>query len=221
VHYGSEEDGLILGYADDGRRWWCMHPYHERGKECFWHDQGQGFAGGKWPWGIAVWTTPKPPTERVSPRELTLSALQQATTMWRTQKRDAYVVGEAAYAHWLKWLEDVDAGRVADPKAGMRGNGWCFDMLIQSRRTAASWLAQIAAGFENDVRQPLENAADHYAQLATSSMADLSCSWDLTPGPDRFDAWTSGMRRSQISRLQAAREHDRAAIEAIAQALAA
>ena len=29
VHYGSEEGGLIRGYADDGRRWWCVHPYYQ------------------------------------------------------------------------------------------------------------------------------------------------------------------------------------------------
>ena len=39
VHYGSEEDGLIIGYGDSGRRWWCVHPYHKGGREAFWHDE--------------------------------------------------------------------------------------------------------------------------------------------------------------------------------------
>ena len=25
--YGSEEDGLILGYQKDGQEWLCHHPY--------------------------------------------------------------------------------------------------------------------------------------------------------------------------------------------------
>ena len=47
VHYGGEEDGLIIGCGDEGRRWWCVHPYHSGGgTEPFWHDEATGFAGG-------------------------------------------------------------------------------------------------------------------------------------------------------------------------------
>lgn len=66
VHYGGEEDGLIIGYADEGRRWWCVHPYHKNGSECFWHDEVKGMAGGNWPWGIVVWNEPKPSGECIS-----------------------------------------------------------------------------------------------------------------------------------------------------------
>jgi hypothetical protein len=217
VHYGSEEDGLILGYTDEGRRWWCMHPYHNCGRECFWHDQAQGFAGGKWPWGISVWTEPKPRDQRPTPRESTRAGLKQAIEMWRTEKRDAYFVGDAAYAHWLKWLEDVDSGRIADPKAGMQGNGWCFDMLIQCRRVAWSWLNEIADG--GDARPSLAAAADHYRQIVDGCTQGLSNCWELAVGPDRAADWTSAMRRSQIQRLADAREHDRAAIQGIEAAL--
>ncbi|OPZ26666.1 MAG: hypothetical protein BWZ02_01934 [Lentisphaerae bacterium ADurb.BinA184] len=218
VHYGSEEDGLIIGYADEGRRWWCIHPYHKWGSEAFWHDQAEGFAGGKWPWGIVVWTEPKPAAERVPDRDLTLAALRQAVEMWKTAKRGDYFVGEAAYAHWLKWLRDVDSGAVADPKPGMQGNGWCYDVLIHSRRIAGRWLKQKAETFTGEAAPHLRAAADHYARIAELCMKDLNCSWELTPGPDK---WTSPMRQQQTARLEAAREHDRAAIAAIENALAA
>jgi hypothetical protein len=52
-------------------------------------------------------------------------------------------------------------------------------------------------------------------------MAGLNCPWDLNLGPDRFDQWTSALRQKEIQRLEAAREHDRAAIAAITAALAA
>jgi hypothetical protein len=221
VHYGSEEDGLILGYADDGRRWWCMHPYHDHGRECFWHDQAQGFAGGKWPWGISVWTQPKSPDERPSPRELTITALKQAVEMWRAEKREAYFVGEAAYEHWLNWLRDVDTDRVADPKAGMQGNGWCFDVLIHSRRIASSWLTEIARNFDGDAPQQLLFAVDHFRSLVNCCMQDLSSTWELALGPNRFSEWSSAMRQSQIERLEFARQHDRAAMTAIHSMLSA
>jgi hypothetical protein len=221
VHYGSEEDGLIIGYADEGRRWWCVHPYHKRGGECFWHDQGESFAGGKWPWGISVWTEPKAANERPSARESTLAGLKQATEMWRTEKREAYFVGEAAYVHWLKWLEDVDAGRIADPKAGMQGNGWCFDMLIQCRRVAAAWLNEVSTSFDGDTRRALLSASELYQQVVRACTKDLANPWELAPGPGRADDWTSTMRQSQIERLEQARQHDAAATSAIEKALTA
>jgi hypothetical protein len=220
VHYGSEEDGLIIGYGDGGRRWWCVHPYHEGGQKAFWYDEASGFAGGaKWPWGIVVWTGPKPQAERVPARELTLAALRQAVAMWHTEKRGAYFCGDVAYAHWLNWLREVEAGRVKDPDPGaVQGNGWCFDVLIHSRRIAGRWLDQAADSFTGESATQLRCAAEHYTQLAAACMQDLTCPWDLTPPKER---WTSQMRQQQIARLEAAREQDRAAIAAIAKALEA
>ena len=221
VHYGGEEDGLIIGYADEGRRWWCVHPYHKNGGEAFWHDEAEGFAGGKWPWGISVWTEPIPDDERATDRDLTIVALKQAVEMWNAEKREAYFVGEAAYAHWLGWLRDVESGRIDDPKVGMQGNGWCFDVLIHSRRIAGRWLKQNADGFDDETAKHLRSAAERYAQIAELCVKDLNTSWDLALAPDRVGEWTSELRREQIARLEAAREHDRAAIAEIEAALEA
>ena len=221
VHYGSEEDGLIIGYANQGRRWLCIHPYHKEGKEAFWHDEATGFAGGQWPWGIEVWVEPKPPSERIPAREATVAALKQALDMWSTEKRDDYYCGDAAYQRWISWLLDVNSGKAADPKGGMQGNGWCYDVLIQNRRIAARWLKQKADLFDAPAAEQLRLAADHYAQIPEICLKDLSCSWDLAPHPDRYAQWTPQMRSDQASRLAAAREHDRAAIAAIEKALVA
>ena len=218
VHHGSEEDGLIIGYADDGRRWWCVHPYHQDGNEAFWHDEVEGFAGGKWPWGIVVWTEPKPDPERVSRQDLTVAALHQAVEMWKAEKHDAYFVGEAAYTHWLGWLGCVEAGQVNEPQAGMQGNGWCYDVLIHSRRIAGRWLRQRADESGGEAARELLTAAHHYTQIAESLLDGLDCPWDLALRPDRQDAWTSEMRRSQIARLEVAREHEGAAVSAICRA---
>ncbi len=221
VHYGSEEDGLIIGYADEGRRWWCVHPYHKGGGEAFWHDEVSGFAGsnGQWPWGLGVWAGPRPQTEHVSPRDLTLAALRQAVDMWRTEKQEAYFCGDAAYTHWLNWLREVESGADADPKGKMQGNGWCFDTLVHYRRIAGPWLRAQAELFDGEARTQLLVAADHYAQLVDGCVMNLECPWSLAPGPDKHAQWTSGMRQDQIGRLEAAREHDLAAIAAIERAL--
>ena len=196
-----------------------MHPYHKNGSEAFWHDEAEGFAGGNWPWVIAVWTEPIPGDERATGRDLTIAALEQAVEMWNSEKRQAYFVGEAAYTHWLGWLRDVESGGVDDPKAGMQGNGWCFDVLIHSRRIAGRWLEQKADGFDGESAKHLRSAAERYAQIAELCAKDLNTSWDLALGPNRADDWTSELRRAQIARLEAAREHDRAAIGKIEEAL--
>ncbi|MFH1006337.1 MAG: hypothetical protein V1800_02380 [Candidatus Latescibacterota bacterium] len=219
VHYGGEEDGLIIGHADQGRRWWCVHPYHKNGRETFWHDEATGFAGGNWPWGIVVWTEPKPEEERVSDRDLTIAALGQAAEMCHTERCEDYFMGEAAYTYWLGWLSDVESGKVDNPKDGMQGNGWCFDVLIHSRRIAGRWLREKAAGFRDPVAAAIKDASDHYGQIAEHCMKDLNCPWDLALGPDRFGEWTSQLRQDQMARLEVARKHDRAAIRAIENAL--
>ncbi|MDD5706567.1 MAG: M56 family metallopeptidase [Kiritimatiellae bacterium] len=221
VHYGCEEDGLIIGYCDDGRRWWCVHPYYKNGGEAFWHDEVQGFAGGKWPWGIVVWTEPKSDAERVTGRELTLAALRQAVEMWQTEKRGEYFCGETAYTQWLNWLRAVDTGREKDPKAGMQGNGWCYNVLEHSRGIAGRWLKQHADDFKGATRECLLAAAEHYTRIQALCMQDLGCPWSLALPPEKLDQWTPDMRRTQIQRLEAAREHDRAAIAEIEKALKA
>ncbi|MCX7004740.1 MAG: hypothetical protein NTV22_15915, partial [bacterium] len=110
----------------------------------------------------------------------------QAVEMWNTAKRQAYFCGEAAYAHWLGRLREIEAGKVAEPAAGVQGNGWCYDVLIHSRRIAGRWLNQAAGDFAGESAKQLRVAAEHYAQIA---------------------------------RLEAAREHDRAAVDAITTAL--
>lgn len=223
VHYGSEEDGLIIGYADEGRRWWCLHPYHKGGSEAFWFDEVGGFPGcrGKWPWGIVIWLEPKPSDSRVSKRELTVAALEQAVDMWHsdTKHSNAYYSGKAAYEYWLKWLRGVEAGDIDDPKAGMQGNGWCYDVLTHCRPIAARWLRARAGEYQGTVREQLLVAAEHYRELTEECMAGIDCAWSLCPGPGKFDEWTSEMRQKQIARLETARKHDRAAITAIARAL--
>lgn len=226
VHYGSEEDGLIIGYADQGRRWWCVHPYHGPWHEGFWHDQVTGgppasFTGGKWPWAITVWLKPKAPQQRADPRELLIAALTQAVDMWHTEKRGDYYCGDAAYEHWLTWLRDVEAGNVDNPKAGMQGNGWCYDVLVHSRRIASPWLRKQADLFDGEAREHLLAAAEHYGKIPPICMEGIDCPWSLAPQPNKADQWTGEMRRKQIARLEASRKHDAAAVAELEKALAA
>lgn len=221
VHYIAEEDGLIIGYGDGGKRWWCLHPYHEGGSQAFWHDEGTGFAGGFWPWELAVWERPKSEAERASDEELTLSALRQVVEMWETEQRGDYYVGRAAYERWIDWLRRVEAGTEADPKSGMQGNAWCFDVLVHSRRIAGQWLEAKADILDAGLAAGVRTAAHHYAQIPQVCMQGLDCPWSLALPPGKHAEWTGEMRQEQIRRLEAAFEHDRAAVASVAAALKA
>lgn len=218
VHYGSEEDGLIIGYGDDGKRWWCIHPYQKGGNEAFWHDEAKGFGGGKWPWAVVIWTQPKSAEKRIAPRELTIAALKQAVDMWHIEKKGDYYCGDAAYEHWLAWLRDCEAGKVDLSKAGgsLQGNGWCYDVTNQTRPIAARWLTKRAELFEGDAREHLLEAAEQYGKISEVLASGYECTWHLTPGAKK---WTSELRQEQIKRLEVVRELDRAAIGEIAKAL--
>jgi hypothetical protein len=225
VHYQAEEDGVIMGYADGGKRWLCMHPYYRGGGEQFWYDEAKGFAGGKnaWPWVVQVFEEPKPADKRVSDRDLSVAALKQAVDMWKSDKKheDHYFCGDAAYGFWIGRLRDVDAGKAKEPKKLMQGNGWCFDVLVHSRRIAGKWLKAKAADFDGEAGRHLAAAADHYVAIAEECMKGLKCPWDLAPPPGKGGEWTSEKRQEQIKRLEAARKHDAAAVAAIEKALAA
>ena len=175
-------------------------------------------AGGKWPWAVVVWVGPKPAAARTPAPELLGAALAQAVEMWKTEKHQAYYCGDAAYEHWLAWLRDVEAAKVAEPVGGMQGNGWYFDVLVHSRMIANRWLRQQAATLDGDAQAQLLAAADQYAKLVELCMQGLDCTWSLALPPHQAAEWTSDKRQELIRRLTLARAHDRAAIAAIGQA---
>jgi hypothetical protein len=133
---------------------------------------------------------------------------------------------------WIN-VPGFDTGRMASSVHGAQariletigepltyGQHICYDTLVQYRRVAAAWLKQVAGGFDGDTPEQLLAAADEYAKIPDVCLKDLKCPWDLALPPGRFDAWTSAMRQDQIQRLEAAREHDRAAVAAIEKSLA-
>ena len=67
---------------------------------------------------------------------------------------------------WLDGVEGFSSGVWA---SSVHGNGWCFEVLISSRRIASSWLDKIAddAGAS---RGPLRSAAGSFATLVDMCM---------------------------------------------------
>lgn len=221
VAYGSWEDGNIVGYADDGAQWLCVHPYFRDGKEVFvMGESGSEFADceGGMPWGVLVFTEPKAGTEIVSPRELALDSMRQAVAMWESDPVEAYILGDAAWQHWIDWVNGFDADGETS-RAGMHGNRWIYVTLWEYRTAAAAWLRECGDILEPAMRGDVATAANHYLQLAALLLDGKDHVWEAAPPGGKPEAWSVEVRQRYCDLLEAARAHDRAAIAALRKAL--
>ena len=67
------------------------------------------------------------------------------------------------------------------------------------------------------LQNQLMKIADTYGQIPQVCLKDISSTWELFMGPDRFEDWTDDIRSEQISRLEQVRELDRTAVQLIRQ----
>jgi len=214
VQYGSEEDGIIVGYQKGGEEWICFHPMRDGGTKSFIETQ--------WPWGIAVF--PEPKKEVPAARELALGALKQSVEMATAEEAESYFVGFRA---WEAYVQRLEALEQTDDKAredAMLGNAWIYECLAQYRGVAERYLRGVADAFGAEAADHLLRAADRYESMSNEVLRDAeNCvvtvapySWALKEG----QAWTNDMRRGQIRRLEAAVSLEREAIQEIERALA-
>jgi hypothetical protein len=215
VQYGSEEDGIIVGYQKEGAEWFCFHPMHEGGTK--------RFVETDWPWGIAVFTEPKETVP--SKRELAVRALGQAVEMSELgQSEDGtYRLGFAAWGDYLDKLRALQGADEETRDDAMLGNSWIYECLAQYRRAASEYLRDVAGSFAHGASLHLRRAADLYEEMATEVLCDSEhCVVTVAPLPwalEEGQSWTDKMRAEQIRRLEAALPLEREAIQAVEMAL--
>jgi len=214
VQYGSEEDGVIVGYQKQGREWICLHPLRDGGKKTF--------VETKWPWGIAVFTQRKP--EVPSRRELALEVLRQAVTMAGAEEADNYFVGFRAWDAYIERLKALDGADEKAQKDAMLGNAWIYECLAQYRALAARYLRTIADEFDSPAAGHLKNAAGLFEKMSSQVLSDEKhCPVTVAPYPWALkggEMWTSAVRQDQIKRLEEALPLEREAVAEIGKALA-
>jgi hypothetical protein len=213
VQYGSEEDGVIVGYQQEGEAWICLHPMHQGGSE--------KFVETTWPWGIAIYTQPKPRVP--SKRGLALGALKQAVEMSEAEQAEGYYLGFTAWDNYLAKLRGLQEAEDQVCQDSMLGNSWIYENLVQSRRYAALYLRDVAEEFGAETADHLRKAADLYEQMATQTLCDSEhCVIAIAPLPwslKEGESWTTEMRADQIRRLEVALPLERAALQEIRAAL--
>lgn len=213
VQYGSEEDGIIVGYQKGGQGWICFHPLRDGGTKTF--------VETSWPWGILLFIERK--SELPSRRNLAIGALRQALEMAQAEQADNYHVGWAAWEAYVARLQILQQADEETIKDDQMGNSWIYECLCQYRSAAAAYLCEIAVAFDDQAAGHLLKAADLYAQMARKVLQDDDhCLLDIAPPPWHLkdgQTWTNEMRRAQIERLEAALPLEHQALQAIERAL--
>ncbi|MHB0938679.1 MAG: hypothetical protein ACYC6A_19970 [Armatimonadota bacterium] len=214
VQYGSEEDGVIIGYQKNGDEWICLHPYRDGGKK--------SFVEKTWPWGITIYTGPKDTLPAL--RDLQVASLRQAVTMAATKEADGYHLGYAAWEAYIAQLKTLETADEKTRAGEMQGNAWIYECLAQSRGAAARYLREIAAQYPPAAADHLRRAAEIYNDMADKVLSDREHAviavapypWGLKPG----EQWLPAQIRQQVERLEKALPLEKAAIGEIEQALA-
>lgn len=213
VQYGSEEDGVIVGYRKTGQEWICLNPYHDGGRKTF--------VETRWPWGISVFAARK---SGILPRkELAREALAQAVTMAGTPESGVYFVGFKAWETYIQRLKALETADALTRKNAMQGNAWIYECLAQYRSAAARYLKSVAGEFEAGPAAHLTRAAGLYEKMANQVLRDdTHCVVSIAPYPFTLkdgQQWTLELRQAQVRRLEAALPLEREAISEIRVAL--
>ncbi|MDF1512714.1 MAG: hypothetical protein P1S60_02775 [Anaerolineae bacterium] len=198
VQYGNEEDGIIIGYQNQGKAWICYHPLREGGKKTFVETE--------WPWGIAIFTEHK--IDNPSMDQLTAGTLRQAVEMAESCESGDYFVGWAAWDAYLNKLRQLQTADEITIHENVMGNAWIYECLVKYRRIAANYLMNVSAEFDPTSEQHLVDAANLYKKMANDILTDSSHSiLTVVPFPwslKKDETWTTDQRAAQISRLEQA-----------------
>ncbi len=214
VLYGSEEDGVIIGYQKGGDEWLCFDALVQGGQKMI--------VKKSWPWGIGIYTARK--AHDPDRRALVIGSLRQAVDMANAQEADAYFVGFKAWDKYIEKLKALDAADEKTRNDSMQGNAWIYECLGQYRGCAARYLRGVASEFDAPAAEHLRKAADLYAKMSSEVLVDpKNCPLTIAPYPFSLkpgQTWTAEMRQEQVKRLQAALPIERQALAEIGQALA-
>jgi hypothetical protein len=213
VQYGSEEDGVIIGYQKNGDEWICYHPI--KGKD------GKSFIETDWPWGIGIYANKK--KKMRAKKDLIIESLQQAVEMAITEDSGEYYVGFKAWGEYIKELNRIAAGDDKLRADSMLGNAWIYECLVQYRLVAAKYLRDFTGDRDNPIFAHLNKAAEYYENMASKILTDDKHEiLAVTPYPFSLkegEKWTPEMIKAQVTRLEKALPLEHKAIEEISKAL--
>lgn len=235
VHGPNEEDILFIGYVDaakpedrkvmplaivfvddDEWTWEQFKNWHSRGMVSGWFGRIEG---------------------RVEPWPARQSAVEVLGTMVRVangddsrrKPNDGVVWGIAGVEAYAADLADMSKSGAVEDKGGYFQGGWrgCHNVYPQmsGRPAAAAYLKRVAPSFEGDAQMHLLAAAAEYEKAAEAWRSFTGQLGRDTQGVAHVEhgvAWTTGTyRKAGAAAVTQAARHERAAVAALAEALAA
>ena len=211
--FGSEEQGLVVGYSEDGGTL-LGRSYMDRKKP--------GFKSiDKLPWGFGVLVERGATPDR---RERIIHSLKLAVKLANTESFEQYYSGWKAYEAWIAQLKDANAFvelSAEDLKGRQFGNAYIYYCLVDARTRAAGYLKSVQAQFTGEPPAHLAKAAELYGQI-TQRLSN-PCPTEIAPMPGMMkeaQRWTQDMRNRQAKILEECRSLEKQAISEIEKALA-
>jgi hypothetical protein len=210
VPFGSEENGLIVGYTDDGKL--LGRNYGDRGEPGI--KEITQVAWGYMPWGKAQ----QPPAAR----EVAIESLKTAVMLAHARRINGYDEGFYALTNYVARLRDAKAYEDPDEskRPGHLGNAFIYECFCDARSQAAGYLASIRGEFGAKAAAEIDAAAGLYTQIA-ARLAD-PCPVTIAPYPWMKDRpWTQELRNRQADIMESCLALERQAVAHLEAALAA
>lgn len=221
----------VVGYPDADLNVAVCYGYERSGDETtfLWNAYGRDGlrvpASKVGPWLLFM----DEPIEPMNPQ----AALKQALTTpnWRRSRMtswnpkpgqdSAYLYGQGALRQWREDIGQADSFSPEQQRNLFFVSWWCFDCLVDARRSAVTFLTDHLNTVPDQARKHLAIAADSYSQLARLAGREAFEQHTCFLGPwtgRKFEDWTPEIRRreqevlSQIEALDsgAASEIDKA-----------
>lgn len=234
VLFGSEEDGLLVGYesiSGENPTGWLCRPGPLGGPPK--PDEPYLLPISRMPWGLGRLHRTSIPMPRA---ETALWAIQTAIV----NAERGTVEGKAlktGFAAWQKWIDELGPeafeGIVEQSRQHLReakranedalfgiclGNAWCYENLHFARLEAARYLRDVAGDLPEAARHHLEEAATAYDETS-KALVEGDCFIRIAPYPWSMKTpatdWTDAMRQRQAQLLANALKHERAAVNAL------
>lgn len=191
--------GVIVGYEDDGNTLLCRD-YNAESEDTV--------PARKFPWLVAILGEKG---EIPSRRENILKSLSIAAELADTPNYGPYTSGFAAYRAWSADLRDAAGFESADAdqlRDLWHTNDWCYQSLLDARRSAARYLNSVAEEFDDETADSLRQAAELYERvLRTLRDGAKNVPFHMNEKP-----WIQEMRNAQADILNAALEMEREAV---------
>lgn len=214
VLFGSEEDGLLVGYEKGGDVLLCHSYWKMRRPE--WS------AMDKWPWGFGLLRARDDAPDR---KACIRRSLEAAVTLWVSPRQGDYDCGRAAWERWIRELRDEKllSSLEGEPyRVRMQGNAHIFHSLVDARNCAAAYLSAVAPALDGASRQHVEAARDLYRTMADDVFGhdDADRIAPFAGKPGESPAWTQEQRNRQAEILARALELEKQAVAELTYALA-